>query len=87
MPRRKKNQPVTDTETVADTALYPDLMPVIEKLQHRRALAPDDSRPVIDKWLTQLQDVQRDMRRLEKLERFSGTIRNHVARQGSETDE
>jgi len=89
MPRKKK-QAVTLSKPEVPAVpekVYPDLSGVINQLEAQRPLANDASRPVIDKWLGQLKDLQQEMLRLEKLERFRGAINNAQNRVEGESDE
>lgn len=57
---------------------FPDLEPVMSHIRARREDQPAEKQALLDKWLQQLETIDDEMRKLEKIERFSLAIRpNH----------
>lgn len=54
---------------------YPDLLPMITELEQRSGEASDAQRKLLTKWIHGLEAIHLEMRKLEKLEKFSSAVR------------
>lgn len=53
---------------------YPDLLPMITELEQRSSEASDAQRKLMTKWISGLEAIHLEMRKLEKLEKFSSAV-------------
>lgn len=53
---------------------YPDLQPMISELEQRSAAASETQRKLLSKWISGLEAIHLEMRKLEKLEKFSSAV-------------
>ena len=56
------------------TAGFPDLQPAMAHIKARKKDQPDEKQALLDKWLQELEKVNNEMRKLEKIEKFSQAI-------------
>lgn len=60
------------------TPHYPDLQEAIDNLQEKLPGAPESRRELIEKWLQQLDRMQHEMRHLERIESYTGTLKQNI---------
>ena len=53
---------------------FPDLAPAMAHINARKKDQPEEKQALLDKWLYELEKVDDEMRRLEKIEQFSQAI-------------
>lgn len=53
---------------------YPDLQPMIAELEQRSSSASETQRKLLSKWISGLEAIHLEMRKLEKLEKFSSAV-------------
>ncbi len=53
---------------------YPDLTPVMEELKERKEQQEAEKAALFEKWLQQLEIINAEMRKLEKIEMFSQAV-------------
>lgn len=68
MPQKK--QPI-ETEGYEG---FPELAPVMEHIRARKSDQTAEKAALLDKWLRQLETINGEMRKLEKIEQFSQAV-------------
>ena len=53
---------------------YPDLSPILAELAERKADQTAEKTALFDKWIAQLDAVNSEMRKLEKIEMFTRAV-------------
>lgn len=56
------------------TTTYPNLKSIITTLQERKDEVNDEQQKLIDKWVKSLHAVDQEMRKLERLDKFSSAV-------------
>lgn len=57
-----------------DTSLYPDLMAAAKQVEGRLDYASKSSLPILKKWIETLQHMDKEMRHLERIEKYTGAL-------------
>ncbi|MBI1362789.1 MAG: hypothetical protein GC134_02300 [Proteobacteria bacterium] len=53
---------------------YPDLLPIIRELERRKESSDPERQQLLAKWAEDLMRIHEDMRRLEKLDKFTRAV-------------
>jgi hypothetical protein len=53
---------------------YPDLLPIIRELERRKQSSDPERQQLLDKWAADLTRIHDDMRRLERLDKFTRAV-------------
>ena len=56
------------------TTTYPNLKSIITTLQERKDEVNDEQQKLIDKWVKSLHAVDQEMRKLERLDKFTSAV-------------
>jgi len=59
---------------VQNKSTYPSLLGAITDLRNRMEHVDPDYLRLLEKWLTQLEEIERDMRHLERIEKFTRSV-------------
>lgn len=80
MARAKQSKTKTTQKAVeAPVSRYPDLAPALMHLAERLDENPSaDAEKLLTKWMDQLEKIQHEMQRLEKLEKFKNALKKDV---------
>lgn len=62
------------TKTSTHFQPYPDLSPVLAELAERKTEQTPEKEALFEKWIAQLDAVNSEMRKLEKIELFSRAV-------------
>lgn len=63
-----------DFEEEQQAPVYPDLTAAIDLLRMRSKVVTKDSAPLLEKWLTQLEKINAEMRHLERIEGLTSIL-------------
>ena len=55
-------------------SVYPDLSPAIDLVRSRLKIVAEDRHPLLEKWLTQLEKIETEMRHLERIEGLTSIL-------------
>lgn len=53
---------------------FPDLEPAMVHIRARKNDQPQEKQELLDKWIKQLESIDSEMRKLEKIEKFTQAI-------------
>lgn len=67
------------TKTQKYSQPYPDLSPIVAELAERKAAQTPEKEALFEKWIAQLDAVNSEMRKLEKIEMFTRAVTSERA--------